>query len=168
MALPTLSPAHVSAQNGLQKLCYPQHTKKHTPATHRSYPKHTQSIPKAYPKAPIPKVASPPNGQCAHTGVRQSRRLAAFTESDSAKPAQDSREAAESVMPQSTAAPAAAAAAMAGGLEAGQRADPAQPQGGPSLVQASTMYASANVLRGLVRARASSLAVTVQAFSVQC
>ena len=85
--------------------------------------------------------------------MRQSRRLAALTDSDSAKPAQESKEAAESEMPQSGAAAAAAAVAMADGQEAGHR--PTEET--PSLVQGSTMYASANVLRGLVRATSGLL-----------
>ena len=83
------------------------------------------------------------------TGVRHSRRLAALTESDSGGLFQDTTQAASSHG--SHAASTAAAAGLTDWQKAQHHASVHQSQShSPSLLQASTMEASANVLKGLV------------------
>ena len=83
------------------------------------------------------------------TGVRKSRRLGALTESDSAGWLQSATQAAQSHDPPAASAAATAAAGLADRQKAQQHAGSHQSQSHP-LLQASTLEASANVLKGLV------------------
>ena len=85
------------------------------------------------------------------TGVHQSRRLGALTESDSAGRLQGATQAAQSHGPQAASTAATAAAGLADWQEAQPHANALQSQSrSQSLLQASTLEASANVLKGLV------------------
>ena len=92
------------------------------------------------------------------TGVRQSRRLAALAESDSAGLPEGSTQAAQSHGPQVASTEAAAAAGLADWQKAVSHASAHQSESqSPSLLQASTLEASANVLKGLVTLFANHL-----------
>ena len=85
------------------------------------------------------------------TGLHQSRRLVALTESDSAGLLQDATQAAQPHGPHAASTAATAAAGLADRQEAQHHATAHQSQSqSPSLLQMSTLEASANVLKGLV------------------
>lgn len=92
------------------------------------------------------------------TGIRQSRRLAALTECDSTDPPHGTTQAAQSHGPQAAATEATAAAAGLQDAQQAQHGASAQSWShSSSLLQRSTLEASANVLKGLVILAATSL-----------
>ena len=94
------------------------------------------------------------------TGVRQSRRLAALAQSDSAGLPEGTRQNAESHGPQAASTAATAAGGLADGQKALHHASTHQCQSqSPSLLQAATLEASANVLKGLVIATGTTFSL---------